>query len=167
MIQSDISHKSIFRKFEIKSENHKSLFTDSKRRQTAYRCEPDNVSLAQWPDSSQKTYIVCENRTQYANFTKSTQFFRNRIVYNLQNKNKHVSYTYNNIYNHLMIIQSTWISYIHHDQIIEHIRHNQNSKLNQKHLNRSLQVVNDLKRLINARVTKSVLFRRPFPFPKR
>lgn len=58
------------------------------------------------------------------------------------------------------------IIYIHHDQIIKHIRHNQNSKLNQKHLNRCLQVVNDLKRLINARLTLSVLFRRSFPVRK-
>ena len=66
-----------------------------------------------------------------------------------------------------MIIQSTWISYIHYDPIIEHIKHNQNSKSNLKHLNGCLQVVIDLKHLINAWLTKSGFFRRPFPFPKR
>jgi hypothetical protein len=75
MIQSKKSYNVKIRKSESNSENSKSLFTGSKRRLTPYRRGPDYVSLAQWPDSSQKTYIVCENRTQYANFTKSALFF--------------------------------------------------------------------------------------------
>jgi hypothetical protein len=113
MIQSKKSYNAKIRKSESNSENSKSLFTGSKRRQTPYRCGPDYVSLAQWPDSSQKTHIVCENRTLDTDFTKSVQLFKNHIEYDSHNKNKHKSciyqYTYR-LYDHHIIIPIIIIS---------------------------------------------------------
>ena len=74
------------------------------------------ISFVQTLVSSQKRVFVCEKRTPKPDFTKSASS-DSELVSNMisNNKNKHKSCIYKNIYrsyNHHMIIQLTWISYI-------------------------------------------------------
>lgn len=106
------------RKIRIKSDNIKSLFTGSKRRQTPYRRVDDGFSHQFCSDArfqSETGIRLRKTDTRHRFQQICSNQFRIRIEYDSHNKNKHKSCIYQYIYrsyNHHMIIRLTWISYI-------------------------------------------------------